>query len=154
MSGALQTEPPEPRRSAGHHTRGRDKVSRGLLRVLIVDDDADSADTMAAYLALHRCEVMVVYDAVDLISRAVEFKPELVFLDLVMPALDGYQAARQLRAIPSLSGIKIVALTGLTRPADQKKARDAGCDDYLIKPTEPAEIYRLIDGLLNGTAQG
>ena len=49
-------------------------MSRGLLRVLIVDDDADSADTMAAYLALHRCEVMVVYDAVDVISRAVEFR--------------------------------------------------------------------------------
>jgi len=128
-------------------------VRRGLLRVLIVDDDADSADTMAAYLQLHRCEVMVVYDAVDILSRAVEFKPQLVFLDLVMPSLDGYHAARQLRATPSLSDIKIIALTGLTRSDDQQKALDAGFDDYLIKPTDPAEIYRLIDGLLNGPAQ-
>ena len=127
---------------------------RGLLRVMIVDDDADSADTMAAYLLLHRCDVRVVYDAVDIVARAAEFKPDIIFLDLVMPTLDGYQAARQLRATPSLSGIKIVALTGLSRPDDQKKARDAGCDDYLIKPIDPADIYRLIDGLLDGSAQG
>jgi CheY-like chemotaxis protein len=122
-------------------------VSKEPLRIIVADDNVDNADTMAAYLRLCGCEVVTVYHAVDFVSKAVEFKPHLVFLDIVMPGFDGYQVVRQLRATPSFSDIKIVALTGLARPEERRKGADAGFDSYLIKPAEAAEIDRLIDGL-------
>jgi len=106
---------------------------------------------MAAYLRLCGCEVVAVYRAIDVVSRAVEFEPHLIFLDIVMPALDGYQLARRIRATPSLADMKIVALTGLARPEERRKGAEAGFDGYLIKPVDPAEIDRLIDGLRPAT---
>lgn len=122
-------------------------MSREQLRIIVADDNADNADSMAAYLRLCGCDVLAVYHPLDIVSKAVEFEPHLIFLDIVMPGLDGYQVVTQLRATPSLSEIKIVALTGLARPEERKKGADAGFDGYLIKPTDPAEIDRLIDGL-------
>jgi CheY-like chemotaxis protein len=122
-------------------------VSKEPLRIIVADDNVDNADSMAAYLRLCGCEVVTVYHALDIVSKAVEFRPHLVFLDIVMPRLDGYEVLRQLRATPSLSDIKIVALTGLAQPEERRKGADVGFDGYLIKPAEPAEIDRLIDGL-------
>jgi CheY-like chemotaxis protein len=122
-------------------------VSKEPLRIIVADDNVDNADSMAAYLRLCGCDVVAVYHPLDIVSKAVEFEPHLIFLDIVMPGLDGYQVVTQLRATPSLSDIKIVALTGLARPEERKKGADAGFDGYLIKPTDPAEIDRLIDGL-------
>ena len=98
-------------------------MSKEPLRIIVADDNVDNADSMAAYLRLCGCEVVTVYRALDTVSKAVEFRPHLVFLDIVMPRLDGYQVLRQLRATPSLSDIKIVALTGLARPEERERER-------------------------------
>jgi CheY-like chemotaxis protein len=134
-----------------HTNLGGEQVPRDPLRIIVADDNVDSADAMADCLRLRDCEVIAVYEALDIVPRAVEFTPHIVFLDIVMPKLDGYEVVRQLRATPSLADIKIVAWTGLARDDDKIKGLDAGFDGYLVKPTEPVEIYRLIDDLLKPT---
>ena len=69
-------------------------MSKEPLRVIVADDNVDNAESMAAYLRLCGCEVVTVYDAFDIVSKAVGFRPHLVFLDIVMPRLDGYQGRR------------------------------------------------------------
>jgi DNA-binding response OmpR family regulator len=128
-------------------------VSKDPLRIIVADDNVDSADTMAACLRVRDCEVITVYEALDIVPKAVEFTPHLVFLDIVMPKLDGYEVIKQLRAAPSVSDVKIVALTGLARADDKTRGLDAGFDAYLVKPTEPTEIYRLVDELFKPAAE-
>jgi CheY-like chemotaxis protein len=136
-----------------HNQLGAEQVSKEPLRIIVADDNVDSADTMAACLRLRDCEVITVYEALEIVPRAVEFTPHLVFLDIVMPKLDGYEVVRQLRATPSVSDVKIVALTGLARADDKIRGLSAGFDGYLVKPTEAVEIYRLIDGLFKPSAE-
>jgi CheY-like chemotaxis protein/two-component sensor histidine kinase len=113
-------------------------------RILVVDDNQDSADTLAMLLELHGNEVQVAYDGPEALAAARDFGPEVVFLDIGLPGMDGYEVARQMRAEPLLGKAMLVAQTGWGQEEDKQRALDAGFDHHLTKPVDPAAL----DGLL------
>jgi CheY-like chemotaxis protein len=102
-------------------------------RVLVVDDNADAADTLALLIGALGCKPVVAYDGKTALSMARDQRPEVVFLDIGMPQMDGYEVCRQLRACLGAS-VRIVALTGLGQERDRQRTLLAGFDGHLIKP--------------------
>ena len=113
-------------------------------RVLVVDDNEDSADSMAMLLQLKGYEVRTVYDGVAGVAVAAEFQPAVVILDIGMPELNGYDAARRIRGTSSGGGMVLIALTGWGQAEDKLRAREAGFDYHLTKPVSPAELAELL----------
>jgi signal transduction histidine kinase/CheY-like chemotaxis protein len=120
------------------------------LRVLVADDNVDAADTLADLLGAKGCEVRVAYDGEQAVRLGAAFQPELVFLDIGMPHMDGYQAARALRALPGLQAVRLVALTGWGAEQDRARTEAAGFDHHLLKPASPDQV----DAVLATTIQG
>ena len=100
-------------------------------------------DMLRMMLDLMDHEVRVAADGVQAVAIAREFEPELALLDIGMPRMDGYQAAREIRAI-LWTRVLLVALTGWGQDDDQRRAREAGFDHHLTKPAEPAMLEELI----------
>jgi|CXWL01.1.fsa_nt_gi PAS domain S-box-containing protein len=112
-------------------------VSAGApLRVLVVDDNRDAADMLAASLVVLGHEVRTVYAAAEALEAARTFRPRLAFLDLGMPGCDGHQLARQIRGEVWGAEVTLVAVTGWGQAEDRRKSREAGFDHHLIKPAE------------------
>ncbi len=114
------------------------------LRVLVADDNADAVRILAALLELEGHEVRSAGDGVEALEVAAAFRPELAFLDIGMPRMDGYEAARRLRAIPGLERIRLAALTGWGAPEDRARSRAAGFDHHLLKPAAAGDIRALL----------
>ena len=119
-------------------------VPRGGRRVLIAEDNTDSAITLAILLEAAGNEVRVAHDGAAAIEIAAEFAPEVVLLDIGMPRLNGYDACRVIRAQPACAGAFIVALTGWGQLEDRRRAESVGFDCHLVKPVEPAALEQLI----------
>ena len=115
-------------------------------RILIVDDNADAANSLALVLGLDGHVTEAVYSATEALSRVNDFKPEVVLLDIGLPEMDGYQVARRLRSDPDLSGTRIVALTGYGQSDDVQRSRDVGFDDHLTKPVDFTALARALEG--------
>ncbi len=113
-------------------------------RVLIVDDNVDSADSLAMVLKFDGHETERVYTARDALTRTVTFKPDVVLLDIGLPEIDGYEVARRLRATPGLEGVHLVALTGYGQPEDRARTQAAGFDEHLVKPVEFPALERVL----------
>ena len=109
--------------------------------VLVADDDADSRAVARDALTMAGFEVLEAVDGLDAIAAADRVRPDLVFLDLSMPRLDGWEAARRLKA-GVCAGIPVVAYTAHALAGDEEKALAAGCDDYLAKPCAPRDVVR------------
>jgi PAS domain S-box-containing protein len=120
------------------------------MRVLVVDDNRDAADSLAMLLRLKGHEVRVAYDGPAALAAVGAFGPDLVLLDLGMPGMDGYEVARRLRETPAFAGRAIAALTGWGQEADRRRTREAGFDHHLVKPVDPAELETLLGGLRGG----
>jgi PAS domain S-box-containing protein len=116
----------------------------GRRRVLVVDDNADSAGTMAVLLRLWGHEARSAEDGEAALAIAKEFRPEAVLLDIGLPQIDGYEVARRLRALPELEGVLLIAMTGYGQEQDRRRARRAGFDHHLVKPADPEELRRLL----------
>ncbi len=112
-------------------------------RVLIVDDNADACDSLAQILELEGFEVRSCHDGAQAVDLAGEFRPEVIFLDLNMPGLTGYEVAAKLRATPWGRAIRIVALTGMGQKGDLDATRAAGFDAHLTKPASIQEVMCL-----------
>jgi signal transduction histidine kinase/ActR/RegA family two-component response regulator len=112
--------------------------------VLIVDDNADAAHALGELLRLqgHRVEVAIDGEAALRAARA--SVPDIAFIDLNMPGMDGIELARRLRSAAGGHGVRLVALTGMAMPADIARTRDTGFDAHLTKPADPAAVARLI----------
>jgi PAS domain S-box-containing protein len=110
------------------------------LRILVADDNVDAADTLAFLLREKGHEVHVAYDGEDAVAAAPAFRPDLAFLDIGMPRMDGYGAARALRALPGLERIGLVALTGWGTGEDRARTQAAGFDHHLLKPASPEHV--------------
>ena len=106
-------------------------------RILVADDDPDGVETLAILLRAAGHEVQVAFDGPTTLEVANDFRPQVVFLDLGMPGMDGYQIARELRQMDGLEKTLLVALTGYGRESDRERAHDAGFDVFLVKPTPP-----------------
>lgn len=106
----------------------------GSQRILVVDDNLDSAETLALLLRLEGHEVRLAYDGEEALNEAESFAPELVLLDLGLPKLDGIEVCRRIRAQPWGQNMTIIALTGWGQEEDRKKSEQAGFDEHLVKP--------------------
>jgi signal transduction histidine kinase len=110
------------------------------LRILVVEDNHDGAETLTTLLRTMGHEVHVVLDGGVAVEAATSFRPELVLLDLGLPTLDGYQVCRRLREQPWGSGMRVVAMTGWGDPEAQRAVLAAGFDRHLVKPVEEADL--------------
>jgi PAS domain S-box-containing protein len=136
-----RVEAPVAQEPAGERCGG------ALKRVLIVDDNVDSADSLALVLKFDGHETDRVYTAHDALERTTSFRPDVILLDIGLPGIDGYEVARRLRATPGLEGLRLVALTGYGQPEDRARTRAAGFDDHLVKPVELLALERAIAGV-------
>ena len=109
-------------------------------RILIVDDNIDAAESLAALLSLRKHDVRVVHDGHAALQTAIAFLPEIVFLDIAMPGMNGYDVARRLRQLSGLESAFLVAVTGFGRDEDRQLAREAGFDQHLTKPLDPTAL--------------
>jgi CheY-like chemotaxis protein len=114
------------------------------MRVLIADDCPDNRDSLALLLGAWGFEVVVAADGLSALEAFRTFDPHAVILDIAIPGLDGCQVARQIR--DGGSTVLLIALTGLARQQEQELSRLAGFDAHLVKPVEPQEVRRLLDG--------
>jgi PAS domain S-box-containing protein len=113
-------------------------------RILVVDDNVDAAESLAMLLRLEGQDVRVAHDGAAALKAVQAEVPELVFLDLGMPGMDGYEVARRLRQQPALQKIVLVALTGWGQEEDRRRTKEAGFDQHLVKPVEPGQLHQLL----------
>jgi CheY-like chemotaxis protein len=121
----------------GPSMRGVSSATRPL-RILVVDDNPDSADMLAMSLQMMGHEVRALYDPLQVVAAALDFHPDLAFLDVGMPVLNGFALAVQLRAQqwPGNNRPTLVALTGWGQDEDRRRSEDAGFDEHLVKPAD------------------
>ena len=115
----------------------------GGRRVLVVDDNRDSADSLRMLLELGGNEVRTGYDGLEAVAIAERFRPEIALLDLGMPKLNGYDACRQIRATAWGRGITLIAQTGWGQDDDRRRTREAGFDHHVLKPIDPGALVAL-----------
>jgi PAS domain S-box-containing protein len=119
-------------------------------RILIADDNRDSADSLAMLLEMLGHEVSLAHDGLEALETAKSSKPELIFMDLGMPRMNGYDAARLIRNAPECNGVVLVALTGWGQEEDRRRSLEAGFDHHIVKPIDFAVVEKLITDL-NGS---
>lgn len=112
-------------------------------RVLVADDNRDGAESLALLLKLMGHEVDIAYDGLEAVERAAAFRPEIILLDIGMPGLDGYEAARRIRA-QRQTGLTLVALTGWGQEKYRRLSEEAGFDRHLVKPVDLAVLTELL----------
>jgi two-component system, sensor histidine kinase len=113
-------------------------------RVLVVDDNVDFATTFAALLRGLGAEVQVEHDGAAGLAAAERLRPDIAFLDIGMPKLNGYDLARHLRELQRTANCLLVAVTGYAQPADLERAREAGFDEHMVKPVDPGRVRSLL----------
>lgn len=123
--------------SAGHHHNGQQLPG---YRIVVVDDDRSLGELLAQLLSAIGQSVTVAHDGAMAVRTVLEERPQVVFLDLVMQGIDGYEVARQLRQYRELAGLVLIALSGYSNQENQRRARIAGFDKYLVKPVSVARL--------------
>lgn len=118
--------------------------TRPRRRVLVIEDNVDTADSLCDLLTLDGHDARVAYDGPSGIARAREFHPDVVFCDIGLPEVDGYEVARAMRADDALRGTYLVALSGYARPEDRERSTQAGFDWHLAKPPSTDALERVI----------
>ena len=116
-------------------------------RVLVVDDNEDSADMLAKLLKRSGHDVQTAYTGPTALDVAAAHLPDVVLLDIGLPGINGYEVARRLRLLPQMEDVKIIAMTGYGQDADRQLARDAGFDSHLTKPVEFDKVQELLPTL-------
>ena len=116
-------------------------------RVLVVDDNEDSAETMATLIGLWGHEVRIAHDAAGAIASARECPPRVVLLDIGLPNVSGFDVAQQLRALPGLEGVVLIAMTGYGQEEDRRRTREAGFAHHLTKPVAPEDLKAILSSL-------
>ena len=114
-------------------------------RILVVDDNADVAETTATMLELSGHRVLTAPDGQQALDCVEGFEPEIVLLDIGLPGLDGYEVARRLRQLPKARRAWLVAVTGYGQPADRQRGREAGFDEHQLKPVDPQALAEMIE---------
>jgi signal transduction histidine kinase len=114
-------------------------------RILIVDDNKDSAASLAMLLEMAGNTVREAHDGLAAVEAAEEFRPDLMLLDIGLPKLDGLEVCRRIRSMPWGRDVRIVALSGWGQDADRRKSREAGFDHHLLKPVNYPDLARLLN---------
>jgi CheY-like chemotaxis protein len=113
-------------------------------RVLIVDDNEDAASSLSMLVGRLGADVTVANDGVTALALMDSFRPEIAFLDLGMPLMNGFELAARVRQVPGLEKLKLVALTGWGQPEDRERTRAAGFNHHLVKPAALPELQKLL----------
>jgi PAS domain S-box-containing protein len=130
------------------------QTSAGIRRrILVVDDNRDSASSMALMLKLLGNDVATAHDGIEAVDKAEEFRPEVILMDVGMPRLNGYDASRRIRQQPWGAPVIIIALTGWGQEGDRAMSKVAGCDGHLVKPVSLADLKKLLTDLETAAAQ-
>jgi len=121
-------------------------------RILIVDDNVDSAESLTILLDLEGNETHTAYDGLDALAAAASFRPDVILLDIGLPELNGYDVARKIREQPWGRHIMLVALTGWGQEEDRRRSHEAGFDHHLTKPVDPMSLKKLLQGGSRGSS--
>lgn len=121
-------------------------------KILIVDDDIDSLKLIGLMLQRQGYDIVAANNGAQAFSKATSDRPDLIILDVMMPDMDGYEICRRLRANPVTQGIPIIMFTAKTLIDDKVAGFEAGADDYLTKPTHPAELASRVKAILSRSA--
>jgi len=135
-TGTVERLPPRSSDAAG---------AWGQLRVLVVDDNRDAAESLGALLQLLGHEVHLATDGLAAVAAVQELMPDVVFMDIGMPGLSGLEAARRIRALPLERQPRIFALTGWGQDADRERSQQAGIDRHLVKPIELTTLKAVLE---------
>ncbi|HVF36004.1 MAG TPA: PAS domain S-box protein, partial [Candidatus Saccharimonadia bacterium] len=117
------------------------------LRVLVVDDNVDSAVSLRLLLELSGYEAEVAHDGIEALERARTMVPDVVLLDIGLPKMNGYDVAREMRGDPTLAGVHLIAVTGYGQEEDRRLAREAGIEDHLVKPIDADLLFARLAAL-------
>ncbi len=114
------------------------------LRVLVVDDNVDSAQTLAMLLKAVGHDVRTAHDGPAALQAAIDYRPLVVLLDIGLPGMNGFEVAKQIRQQPNLENVVLVAMTGYGQESDRKRSQDAGFDHHLVKPADFAKLQQVL----------
>ncbi len=119
-------------------------------KILLVEDNEMNRDMLSRRLARKGYEVVCAVDGGEGVAMAASEAPHLILMDMSLPVIDGWEATRRLKADDSLKHLPIIALTAHAMDGDEQKAKDAGCDDYDVKPVDLPRLLGKIEALLPG----
>jgi CheY-like chemotaxis protein len=126
---------------------GQEAPPTRSLRVLLVEDNQDAAESLQMLLELYGHEAALVHTGPAGVEKARAWRPDVVLCDIGLPGMDGFTVARTLRADPSTAKTYLIALSGYGSEADQRRCREAGFDLHLAKPVEPGELREVLANL-------
>jgi CheY-like chemotaxis protein len=112
--------------------------------VLVVDDNVDAAEMLELLLGAAGHDVRTAYDGPTALEAALDYRPNVVLLDIGLPGLDGFEVAKRLRQEPVLQGVMLVAMTGYGQESDHQHSLDAGFDHHLVKPVDFGKVQNLL----------
>ena len=119
-------------------------VEHEMRRILVVDDNADAAESLGMLLEVRGDEVRIAYDGLEALDAEADFRPEVVLLDIGMPKLSGYDVAKRIRQARG-NAVLMIAITGWGQEDDRQRARDAGFNHHFTKPVDFETLLELID---------
>jgi CheY-like chemotaxis protein len=122
-------------------------------RILIVEDSQDARDMLRIYLAQSGHQVYEAADGPGAVEAALRARPEVALIDIGLPGLDGYEVVRRIRAAPEGQAMVLVALTGYGQPKDQRRAREAGFDAFLVKPFDRDRLSSVLAAARRRTSE-
>jgi CheY-like chemotaxis protein len=148
IAAAARPRPPSPDGWTQEGVTVEVLPDRDGLRVLVADDDADTADSLAVLVRLWGHGVCVAYAGAEALAAALAYRPDVLLLDVAMPGMDGFRLALAVRGQPCLDGALLVAITGYADDAHRQLGLRAGFDHYLVKPV----ATEVVEDLLRQTA--
>lgn len=120
------------------------------IKILLVEDNEMNRDMLSRRLLRRDFAVVMAVDGAEGVEKARVEKPDLILMDMSLPVLDGWEATRQLKADPQTAAIPVIALTAHAMAEDERRAREAGCDDFDVKPVELNRLLDKISALTGG----
>jgi len=137
----------QPETDYGTNEAGAGAASSTSLRIVVVDDNRDFAATLSSLLELSGHEVAVVNDGLSAFRLMMDYRPDVVLMDIGLPGMNGYELARKLRSTPELANKTLIALTGYGQPEDRQRVVEAGFDKHLVKPIDADELLTMLERL-------
>ena len=117
-------------------------------RILVVEDQEDNRQILRDLLGSTGYEMVEAENGEEALTEVAKQRPDLILMDIQLPVMDGYEATRRIKADPALRSIPIIAITSYALGEDEKRARAAGCDDFVAKPYSPRDLLAKIRGYL------
>ncbi|WP_020469877.1 ATP-binding response regulator [Zavarzinella formosa] len=145
VAAGLPTDSPQAGRNSPEVAPNR--------RILVVDDNRDSAESMAMMLQLLGNDVTAAHDGIEAVEKAGEFRPQIILMDVGMPRLNGYDATRRIREHSWGRDVTVIALTGWGQDGDKARSKAAGCDGHLVKPVSLDDLTKLLTELTTSAAK-